>query len=172
LGTTIQDGLDTAIATSAEVIVTMDADETHDPELIPGMVRCVAAGFDVVIASRYVKGSRVEGVPYFRRFLSAGAALLFRMLFPIRGVRDYTSGFRAFKAESLKAALTANRRQLVEERGFQFSAGLLLGLRRLNFRYREVPIILRYDWKRSTSKMNVFRTIGSTFRMMLRWLVA
>jgi dolichol-phosphate mannosyltransferase len=60
LGTTIRDGLREAAerADERDIILTMDADNTHPPGLIPRMVQMIHEGCDVVIASRvqYVWG--------------------------------------------------------------------------------------------------------------------
>src|SRR6185503_5205220 len=101
LGGTIRDGLDQAakVAGPRDIVVTMDADETHTPGLIVRMVRMISEGHDVVIASRYRPGSRSLGVPLYRRTLSYAGSWLFRAAFPTRGVKDFTSGFRAYRAE-------------------------------------------------------------------------
>src|SRR5258705_8936510 len=100
LGATIRDGLVRAVelAGPRDIIVTMDADDTHAPGLILRMVRMISEGHDVVIASRYRNGSRCVGVPLHRRALSLVASWLFRAVFPIRGVKDYTCGYRAYHA--------------------------------------------------------------------------
>jgi glycosyltransferase involved in cell wall biosynthesis len=61
LGATIGDGLRMAakVAADDDVVVTMDSDETHSPDLIARMVRMIEEGRDVVIASRYQPGARV-----------------------------------------------------------------------------------------------------------------
>ena len=58
LGETIQDALyrSAALAAPDDVVVTMDADNTHSPALIPAMVSAIQEGGDVVIASRYRRG--------------------------------------------------------------------------------------------------------------------
>jgi len=92
LGATIRDGLYLAskAAGDSDTVITMDADETHTPGLILRMVRMVREGCDVVIASRYQPGARIVGVSLFRRFLSFGASMLFRIFFATSGVRDFT----------------------------------------------------------------------------------
>jgi dolichol-phosphate mannosyltransferase len=98
LGATIRDGLAEAVrqAADADVVVTMDADHTHPPELFPVMLtKLIDERLDVVIASRYRQGSQVVGLAWHRKFLSDGARWLFQIGFPIRGVRDYTCGYRA-----------------------------------------------------------------------------
>ena len=55
LGETIRDALHKAaeIAEPGDVIVTMDADDTHSPSLIPAMLRLIESGKDIVTASRH-----------------------------------------------------------------------------------------------------------------------
>src|SRR5690242_8179628 len=81
----IRDGLAAAVARSGadDIIVTMDADNTHPPELIPEMVARIESGHDVVIASRYRKGARVVGLSSLRHVMSHGARFVFQLTAPI-----------------------------------------------------------------------------------------
>src|SRR5579885_612400 len=101
LGATLRDGVLKAIALAHpdDIVVTMDADNSHNPELIPRMGRLIREGNDVVIASRYQPGSKTIGVPGYRRMLSIVGSLIFRLFLPVEGVRDYTCGFRAYRAD-------------------------------------------------------------------------
>ena len=56
---------------------------------------------DVVIASRFQPGSVVQGVPFFRQVLSWGCFLMMKTLLPYRNVRDYSTGFRAYRSVTL-----------------------------------------------------------------------
>jgi len=170
LGATIRDGLVEAIAVSADddVIIVMDADNTHTPALIPRMLQAILEGSDVVIASRYRPGSRVLGVTFLRRCLSFWGSVLFRLMFPTPGVRDYTCGFRAYRAGLLKACFRESGSAFVNERGFQCMVAILLDLRARGAIFREVPLILRYDHKRGASKMKVASTILGTLWLMAR----
>jgi len=168
LGATIRDGL-VAAAESAggrDIIVTMDADDTHAPGLILRMVRMISEGHDVVIASRYREGSRSVGVPLFRRALSYGASWLFRIVFPTRGVRDFTCGYRAYRARVVRDALARYGESFLDQDGFQCMVDILLKLRRMNLIFGEVPFILRYDYKEGGSKMNVSRTVTATLALL------
>lgn len=168
LGATIRDGLFAAAgaAGEADIIVTMDADDTHAPGLVLRMVRMISEGYDVVIASRYREGSRCVGVPVHRLALSHGASWLFRVVFPIQGVRDYTCGYRAYRAAVVKAAFARYGEEFLDQGGFQCMVDILLKLRRMNLIFGEVPFILRYDWKEGGSKMNVTRTVKDTLGLM------
>jgi dolichol-phosphate mannosyltransferase len=173
LGAALRDGLRRAVELAApdDVIVTMDADNTHPPELIPAMVHAIAAGSDVVIASRYRRGSRVAGLSAVRHVMSFGARVLFTLAFPIRGVRDYTSAFRAYRPQVLERAF-AEDGKLVTESGFASMPELLLRLRKANARCRELPMVLLYDHKCSASKMDVAGTAWKTLCMIARLRIA
>lgn len=170
LGATLRDGLVAAAAQAAprDILVTMDADDTHTPGLILRMTRMIHEGHDVVIASRYQPGSRTIGVPAHRRALSYFGSLLFRLVFPIRGVRDFTCGYRAYRAEVIQQALRQYGDAFLDQDGFQCMVDVLLKLRRMHLIFGEVPFILRYDIKEGASKMNVGRTIRRTLALMLR----
>lgn len=168
LGATIRDGLVAAAESAGErdIIVTMDADDTHAPGLILRMVRMISEGHDVVIASRYRNGSRCVGVPVHRLALSLGASWLFRAVFPISGVKDYTCGYRAYQARVVREALKRYGESFLDQDGFQCMVDILLKLRRMNVIFGEVPFILRYDYKEGGSKMAVSRTIRDTLGLM------
>jgi dolichol-phosphate mannosyltransferase len=151
-----------------DIILCMDADNTHSPGLTVRMIRDIREGRDVVIASRYQPGAVVRGVPFLRRMLSYGMSILFRCMAPIEGVKDYSCGYRAYRAEFLKKALAEQGQNLFIGEGFSCMAGILLALRRQGAICGEVPIILRYDQKAGGSKMKVLRTIGRTLRLLVR----
>lgn len=171
LGATIRDGLLTACAMAApkDILITLDADNSHTPELVLRMVRQVREGHDVVIASRYQRGSHVRGVPFARRALSYWGGLLFKLVFPIKGVRDYTSGYRAYRADLLQSVVSDAERPFFDQDGFQVMVDILLKLRRVpGLIFGEVPLILRYDLKSGASKMDVGATMQNTLKLMLK----
>ena len=170
LGVTIRDGLLLAsqIATKNDIVVTMDADETHTPGLILRMVRMVREGHDVVIASRYQQGARVYGLSMTRRLISYGASWLFRIVFPTPGVKDFTCGYRAYRGSVLASAISRYGSQFVEADGFQCMVDILLKLRKMDVIFGEAPMILRYDLKLGASKMRVARTMRQTLMLVLK----
>ena len=150
-----------------DLVVCMDADNSHLPGQIMHMMRAIQEGRDVVIASRFRSGAVVRGVPVHRKLLSLGASLAGRMLCPIPGVRDYSCGYRAYEAGFLKRALSVYGVDLCPERGFACMMALLIKLHRLGAIVGEVPIILRYDQKKGHSKMRILTTIISTVRLLI-----
>ena len=170
LGPTIRDCLRHAceLLAPGDIVVSMDADETHSPDLIPRMVERIQAGDDVVIASRYRPGARVRGLAWHRTLISQTASILFRVVFPIPGVRDYTCGFRAYRVALLRRAFQDYGESFVDQQGFQCMADILLKLRRYKPRVGELPFVLRYDLKAGSSKMKLARTTFATLRLMLK----
>ena len=151
-----------------DIVVTMDADDTHAPGLISRMTMLIEEGNDVVVASRYAPGGRVRGVSFPRRVLSRGASLLFRAVYPVRGVRDYTCGYRAYRAGLLKEAFARWGDQFISEPGFSCMVDILLKLSRLDAVVTEAPLVLRYGRKPGKSKMNVRRTMAQTLSLLAR----
>jgi dolichol-phosphate mannosyltransferase len=174
LAETIKRGLLEALgqADSHDIIITMDADNTHPAGLALRMIRLIREGNDVVIASRYREGSYIRGLSMFRRFLSFGASWLFRVVFPIRGVRDYTCGYRAYRVEALQELQRREGNNFIKEKGFACMVEILLSLRKLDLIFTEVPMVLRYDLKPGRSSMQVFKTIRQTLALLVRKRVA
>jgi dolichol-phosphate mannosyltransferase len=161
LGAALKSGLlkASSLAQPEDVIVTMDADNTHTPELIWPMVEKLADGYDVIVASRYTETGDEIGLSFHRRLLSRGASTVLRLLFPIRGISDYTCGYRAYRAAILMKAIGKYGELLVQEQGFTCMVEVLLKLRKCNVRASEVPLVLRYDLKAGASKMRVIKTV-------------
>ncbi|MGH2405568.1 MAG: glycosyltransferase [bacterium] len=153
-------------AAADAVIVTMDADHTHDPAQIPPMVEAISHGADIVIASRYRAGARQAGVPPHRALLSAGVGWLLRLRFGLAGVRDYSCGFRAYRAAVLQRALAAYGERLIESRGFVVMTESLVKIAPFGPHIVEVPLHLRYDRKVGPSKMPAGKTIAGYLRLV------
>ena len=76
-----------------ELLVVMDADLSHPPEVIPEMLAALRSGADFVLGSRYVQGgTTAEGWGLFRFLNSRVATYLAR---PLTRVSDPMSGFFA-----------------------------------------------------------------------------
>ncbi|MDP2239856.1 MAG: glycosyltransferase [Burkholderiales bacterium] len=154
-----------------DVLFIMDCDDTHHPRQIPQMFAALETGHDIVIASRYRAGATIAGVALHRRILSLGAAVLFKVLHPCRGVLDYTCGYRGYRVGLLQKALNRYSSHLVREPGFACMVELLLKLNRAGARMCEVPLALRYDLKQSASKMDVGGNTLRLLRKLVSWRI-
>lgn len=170
LGAALQSGISAVLQAAADedFVVVMDADDTHDVAVIEPMAWKLRAGADVVIASRFVANGGDQTAPPFRRFLSRGAAMVFRIFLPLNGLQDFTSGFRAYRVTLLRRATRQWGESLVIERGFACMVELLLKLRYCRPVIAEVPMVLRYDRKQTPSKLKLARTIAQYLKLALR----
>ena len=164
-------GLRTAVSLCApeDWIVTMDADDTHPPDLIPSMLAAAASqNADVVIASRFQPGAEWFGLSWDRLLFSYTVSWMFRAVWPLRNVRDYTCGYRAYRAGVISNAYQKWGDQLVNEPSFACMPDVLWKVSRLRPRFAEVPLSLHYDRKPGPSKMNVFRTIRRSLGLLIK----
>ncbi len=162
LGETARDLFEQAAETCApeDVLVRMDCDDTHEPEVIHSMIAKLGEGYDVVIASRFQPGGGQLGVDPNRAWLSSAANLFMKIFFPIRGVREYSCGFRAYRASIIQQAIKFWGNNFIQLKGLGFTGTLekLIKLDLLGARIAEVPFVLRYDQKRSRSHMVMSKT--------------
>lgn len=94
--------------------------------------------------------------------------MLFKVLMPIPAVRDYTCGYRAYRADVLSDSMEFYGDNWVTEKGFSCMADVLLKMRRFKYVMGEVPMLLRYDQKEGGSKMKVLSTIMMTLKLLLK----
>ncbi len=81
-------------AAKGDVLLVMDADLSHPPEVAPKLADAIANGADLAVGSRYVSGGGIEDWPLRRQVVSRVACLMGQVLVP---VRDSTSGFFALR---------------------------------------------------------------------------
>lgn len=156
-------------AAPEDIIIMMDADNTHPVDIFPQMIDAICDhDFDVVIASRYQKGSEIKGLSMHRQVLSLGASWLFRLFLPISNVKDYTCGYRAYRAQVLQDLIEQHGDRIVTEEGFSCMVDVLLRLRQRQVKMTEVPFTLHYDLKPSGSKMRVLTTVFDTISLLVR----
>lgn len=157
LGESVRDLFERAaeLASDADVIVRLDCDDTHEPEFIPHLVEAVRGGKDVVIASRFAPGGGQIGVSGYRAFISRCANLFMKVFFPIPGLREYSCGFRGYRAAKIREAIEFYGNNFVQLKGLGFTCTLekLVKLKLIGASFGEVPFVLRYDQKQSDSKM-------------------
>jgi dolichol-phosphate mannosyltransferase len=162
LGSAYRAGFARALADGYDVVISMDADLSHDPAVIPTMLAEVDAGADVVVGSRYVDGGRTADWPLHRRLLSRWGNAYTRRVLALP-TRDCTSGYRAYRAETLAAIDPAT----TSAEGYAFLTELLRRSVALGVHIVEVPIVFR-DRTRGTSKMSA-RIIVESMVLVTRW---
>ncbi|HYA21569.1 MAG TPA: polyprenol monophosphomannose synthase [Thermoproteota archaeon] len=157
LGAALRFGLRKALAEDEnEVLVTMDADYSHDPS---DMQKLLDVDADLVVGSRYIKNSVIVDWPFPRRLMSMTANWLARTRLGIN-VRDVTSGYRAYSREVAGLVIS---KSTSDRFVFQMEAVWLA--ERAGFRVKEVPI--RFSERAlGSSKLIPFREIRSTLSFL------
>jgi dolichol-phosphate mannosyltransferase len=103
LGVAYRAGISRGLDEGYDVICHLDADLSHDPAVLPGLIgRLDADGADLVIGSRYVAGGSIPNWPFRRRALSKMGNLYAGLVLGT-SVRDNTSGYRVYRADALRA---------------------------------------------------------------------
>jgi dolichol-phosphate mannosyltransferase len=152
-------------AARGEVVVTMDADCTYAPEMIPALAAPVLHDLaDLATASPYHPQGAVVGVQPWRLALSLGLSHLYSLAVP-RSVRvhTYTSLFRAYRREVLAASP-------FQADDYVAVAEVLLRALRSGFRVAEMPAVLERR-RFGQSKLKVIRTIRRHLGLFARLLL-
>ncbi len=124
----------------AAMILEMDADGQHDPELLPEFVRLCAEGENrMVIGSRFLPGAAMPEFGPGRRALSRTGSFLVRLCCGVGAVSDCTSGYRAFPAELLRRCRFDFYR--LPTRGYSFQTAILFELVRHGAEVIEIPLV-------------------------------
>lgn len=176
LGESIRDGMEyvAEVGGRGDVVVRMDCDDTHDPRYILEMFEKLKAGYEVVIASRYAPGGGQIGVNWYRRTISRCANLLMKTCFPMRGVWEYTSGFRAYRVALIQDALDIFENRFIDLKGMGFTGTVekLIKARMLGARVTEHGFVLRYDQKSGPSKVLTSLTTLGYLVLIAKYIVA
>lgn len=133
-------------ACRGDVIVTLDADGSHEPKEIPRLLKPIFnGGFDMVSGLRVFSSISSAGRVKFRTMGNLVFSY-FISLFARRKVVDSQSGFRAFRADVVRGMELSSRR-------FEIESEMLIEVIRSGRRFVEVPIIVRNA--SGSSKVNV-----------------
>ncbi len=153
LGSASWAAMHAAIDGGYEYLVTMDADWSHPPEVLPRLV-AAASNADVVIGSRYCPGARIEGWSASRRLISAAMNLATRVALGLP-LRDASTACRLYRVSMLKqldfAELTAT--------GYAYLEEILWQLHRRGARLAEMPITFT-DRRAGASKVHLGEAWG------------
>jgi dolichol-phosphate mannosyltransferase len=158
LGRAYVAGFRWAIQRDYSHIFGMDADFSHDPAEIPGMIKA-AEHADLVVGSRYIDGIRITNWPLRRLLLSKMAGTYVRFTTGIP-VSDPTGGYRCYR----RAVLTEIDLDNIISNGYSFLVEMVHTTWMKGFRIKEVPITFE-DRRAGYSKMNL-----NIFRESL-WIV-
>lgn len=127
-------GFNKALENKSSLIFEMDADFSHDPQMIPKLIK-TAQTADVIIGSRRITGGNVTGWNMRRNIQSRAAAFIARAALKLK-TKDVTSGFRCYRKSVLKKIPLKN----ITSQGYAFQVEILWWCEKLGFSVKEIPI--------------------------------
>ncbi|MBN2461809.1 MAG: polyprenol monophosphomannose synthase [Candidatus Cloacimonetes bacterium] len=163
LGSAYVEGFRYALAEDYDLIFEMDADFSHDPAMIPIMIKEIT-DHDLIIGSRYIKGMNVVNWPLKRLLLSYLASKYVQLITGMP-IKDPTGGFKCFRKEVLRSI---NLDEIISD-GYSFQIEMNYRTWRNKFRIQEIPIVFT-DRRSGHSKMSkkiVREAIFVVWRLLL-----
>lgn len=136
-----------------DILIEMDSDWQHDPQLIPDFLKQVDQGAEFVLGSRYVKGGSIPvNWALYRKFLSyIGNSLVLKFGFMNLSINDWTTGYRAIKADFIGQTLHKYK----ELEGYTFQVATLDNAIKRGLKIQEIPLAFK-NRKVGASKINTF----------------
>jgi len=156
-----------AMSDGADYIIEMDADFSHDPEVIPQMVD-LSKEHDVVIGSRYVCGINVVNWPLSRLILSYMASKYVQIITRMP-VKDPTGGFKCIKIDVLKKI----HLEKIMSDGYSFQIEINFRAWVNRFDIYEMPIIFtdRRSGQSKMSKKIIYEAVYMVWKLKLMQLL-
>jgi len=154
-GAALYTGIEYAIISGADIIITFDADGQHDPAAISSFVTELENDqYDVILGSRFLDNNSCIGISRIRLFVLK-IGLLITKLFYRMDITDTHNGFRAF---SRKAA----KQMKITEYGMAHASQILEIINKQKLNYKELGVTIQYtdySMKKGQSHSNAFRIL-------------
>lgn len=158
IGSAHKDGLKFAYKKKYKIILTMDADGTHNPKYIKNLIK-FSPMFDLISTNRFMKKDSLIEWPIQRRFLTKVRFYLINILLNIN--YDSSGAYRCYNAKKIKLYHILN----AKNNGYSFFWESLFLLNKKKYSIKEIPIYLPYR-KVGNSKMTTKDIIGSLLYLM------
>lgn len=118
-------------ASSAEIIIMMDADESHDADEAKQIINTIKQGYDVCMPSRFIEGGGSEDITRLRVFGNNFYKLLVKIFWG-QSYTDICYGFRGFSKDAI-------RRLKLEADGFDIELEISIKTAKNRLKYKEIP---------------------------------
>lgn len=153
LGSATRLGFAYALEHNVEFVATMDADFSHEPASLSGLIQALTQSSDpqvgVVIGSRYIAGGRIIGWPLHRKIASRAVNAYARFCLGL-STHDNSGAFRVYRVNALRKLEMAK----INSEGYGYLEEILWRLKRAGVRMIELPITYR-DRECGQSKANL-----------------
>ncbi len=122
----------------SDAVIEMDADFQHKPSDVLKLAEKADEGYDYVIGSRFIEGGSIpKDWSLYRKLISKGGNIFSSIVLGIRGVHDYTSGFKLTKVQGVLDKMDLDN---IMSKGFAYKIDLLYKAKKVGARIGEVPI--------------------------------
>jgi dolichol-phosphate mannosyltransferase len=145
-------------SSTAPCVVTYPADDDYNGPRIRALIQEHLEGKEIVAASRFMPGGRMEGCPLLKAVLVRSAAWFMYYIARVP-TRDASNGLRLFSRRVLDEIPIESRV------GFAYSIELLVKAHRLGWSIGETPFL----WRERKAGKSRFRTLR-WLPQYLRWL--
>lgn len=149
-------------------VITMEADNTSDIEILKEMVGISHLGYDLVLASIYAQGGGFSQTTFLRKLLSFVANMVFRAVFNIK-ILTLSSFYRIYDIELLRK-IKAKNTQLIEEHGFICMLEILIKAIEQDAKCIEVPMLLDSQIRQGKSKMKIWSNSIKYIQFLLKYM--
>jgi glycosyltransferase involved in cell wall biosynthesis len=162
----IREAVSRATHPRRDVAVTLQADFTEAPEDIPGLIKRIEGGADIVEATIVSEG---RDVPRSMRLARRGIPWMLRgAIFP-EGVKDPVSGFRAYRVSVLRRTLAdRNGSPLLTAEGWAANVELLAAAAPHARRTEGFEVERRYDMRQRESRFRPWNTLVDVWNVTRR----
>lgn len=157
-GAATMTGIEAARSLAAEAIVTLDADEQHDPTDIPALLKPVQQDrADIVFANRFGRRNRI---PFIRRFFNAAGNLV-TFAATGRWVQDSQCGFKVLGPRAVAEVQ-------IRMSGYEFCTELVRESVQRRWRTAEVPIKVLYSQYTLAKGQSFANGVRTALKILLR----
>lgn len=142
----------------ADLVLTMEGDNTSRTELIGAMLRRIGEGHDSVFASPYMYGGGILHTRPARVFLSHVANTIVKEFYGVHGLLTVSSFFRLYRASAVRRLQAHYGARILERAGFESMVELVMKMVYLRMSISELPMVLDTTRRVGRSKMRAVRT--------------
>ena len=155
-GAAIQTAMAYSVRKKYDIVITIDGDGQHDPKDIHNLIKEIKNGYDIVLGTRLENNSKM---PFYKRIANHIGNIVTWIFFGVY-VADSQSGMRAYTMSSVE-------KMDIKSDGYAFDSEIIREIGRLNLKYKEVPINVRYT-EYSMNKENK-QTIWGGIKTMINF---
>jgi glycosyltransferase involved in cell wall biosynthesis len=143
-----------------DAAVLLHADFTHNPQVIPDLVRRIESGADIIVAEGTLEAEPSRGYRMLRRY----APSLLRGVVTIPGVSDLVSGFSILRLVALRNALRSHPGRLLVTDGWAANAELYWRAGRYARRIETIASVERHDLRQRPSRVRPLNEAAELWR--------